>query len=258
MNKKHILIIVTILIMMSVGYIFFYCTNETIYTLKDYNIKTGATDVSEYIIRKGDTIFEGKFTRYNEKGIKIAEGQFIDNEPNGICSYYYDNGKIKSVHFRKNSKINLESTFYDTSGLINKYVVYDYLGNHFFIIYFDEKGATKYDGYFQIETYQYKFSHKNQFNIKHEEHLEVGDVLKYSYIIANIPNTKRSFKIENLSVDNSIVKRTLKHIEPCQLDVEEILTKKGKNTIRSIVQYKFNDKVTPVFNDTLSFDVNVH
>ncbi|QYS92429.1 hypothetical protein JJC04_08320 [Flavobacterium covae] len=107
--------------------------------------------------------------------------------------------------------------------------MYDDFGKSFFIIYYNEKGnVTKYKGYPQLETYQYKFSHPEQFKIKEQQYLKVGDKLKYSYLIANIPNAKRSFKIENISVDNSKVKRTLKHIEPCQWDVEEILTKKAK------------------------------
>jgi hypothetical protein len=136
--------------------------------------------------------------------------------------------------------------------------MYDEQGKEVFIIYFDEKGATKYDGYFQIETYQYKFANKKQFNITKDQNLKVGDTLKYSYLIANIPNSKRIFKIENINIDNSKVKRILKYVPPAQIDVEELLTKKGKNVIRSIVQYKFNDKVTPVFTDTLYFEVKVN
>lgn len=90
------------------------------------------------------------------------------------------------------------------------------------------------------------------------KNLKVGDTLKYGYIIANIPNTKRSFKIENLGIDNSKVKRTQKHILPAEIDVEEVLTKKGKNTIRSIARYEFKDNITPVYNDTLIFHVNVY
>ncbi|MCV9926691.1 hypothetical protein OIU83_03475 [Flavobacterium sp. LS1R49] len=256
--KKKILAGILFTVIFGLILFFFNSNDEKIHILKQYFPDTKITDISEYIIRKGDTIFEGKFTRYNEKGIKIAEGQFVDNEPNGISSYYYDNGKIESIHYRKSSKITLESTFYDTIGTINKYVLYDDRAKPSFIIHFDEKGATKYDGYFQLEVYQYKFSHKKEFNIKENQYLKIGDVLKYRYIIANIPNAKRNFKIENIGIDNSQIKREIKQIHPTQIDVEEVLIKKGKNTIRSIVQYKFNDKVTPVFNDTLSFDVNVH
>lgn len=259
MKKKYKIVLITLSVAVLVLIVFrFYFNDEKVYISEEYSPSGKLIGTNEYVIRNDSTIMQGKFVNYNEKGIKISEGQFVDNEPYGLSSYYYDNGKIKSTHYKKNSKINLESTFYNAKGLINKYVVYDYLGNYFFTIYFDEKGATRYDGHFQIETYQYKFSHKKQFNIKEDQYLKVGDVLKYSYIVANIPNSKRSFKIENVGIDNLKVKRTLKNVPPAQIDVEEVLTKKGKNTIRSIVRYEFNDKVTPVFTDTLSFEVNVH
>ncbi|AMO21128.1 toxin-antitoxin system YwqK family antitoxin [Flavobacterium columnare] len=250
-------LIILIIVLLGLISFYFYSKNESVYILKEYSPNGKLIGTNEYVLRNGDTIMHGQFVNYNENGIKISEGQFVNNEPNGLCTYYDENGIKEVVHYRKNSNITLESTFYNPKGFIEKYVVYDDLGKSSFIIGFDEKGVTKYNGYFQIETYQYKFSHPEQFKIKEQQYLKVGDKLKYSYLIANIPNAKRSFKIENISVDNSKVKRTLKHIEPCQWDVEEILTKKGKNTIRSIVKYEFKDKVTPVFIDTLSFDIEV-
>lgn len=257
MKKKSIKLIILILLVLILGFItvFYYFKDENDCTLKEYSPTGQLLGSTEYIIRNGDTVFQGKFLRFNDQGSKISEGQFKDNEPNGICSYYNGNGKLQAVHYRKNSKITLESTFYNSKGFIEKYVIYDNLGTPSFLINFDEKHVLKYEGYAIIETSLYGFSKKSD-NDKHEN-LKVGDTLKYSYIIAKIPNTERSFKIENLDIDNSKVKRTQKHIPPAQIDVEEVLTKKGKNTIRSIVQYKFNDKVTPIYIDTLSFDVYV-
>ncbi|MFH6995141.1 hypothetical protein [Flavobacterium sp. FlaQc-48] len=256
-NYKVIFLILSVLLLVFI-FVLYYFKDEKVYILKEYDSNKRLIGTNEYVVRNGDTILNGKFINYNEKGVKISEGQFVNGEINGKCSYYYDNGKIEEVHFRKNKDVTLESIFYNPNGLLEKYVVYDDLGKSSFIIHFDEKGATKYDGHFQIETYQYKYTHNKQFSIKKEQHLKVGDKLKYSYIVANIPNAKRSFKVENLGIDNSKVKRTQKHILPTQIDVEEVLTKKGKNTIRSIVRYEFNDKVTPVFTDTLSFEVNVN
>ncbi|RVU89738.1 hypothetical protein EH230_13250 [Flavobacterium columnare] len=256
-NSKKVLIIVSILISGIIG-IYFYVNNKKVYILKEYSTSGKLLGTNEYIIKDSDTLIHGKFVNYNDKGIKTSEGQFKNGHINGDCSYYYDNGKIKSIYYRKNKRVTLESKFYNLKGVLEKYTMYDPYGLETFIINFDEKGATKYNGYFQIETYQYKFSHPEQFKIKEQQYLKVGDKLKYSYLIANIPNAKRSIKIENISIDNSKVKRTLKHIEPCQWDVEEVLTKKGKNTIQSIVKYEFKDKVTPVFIDTLSFDIEVH
>ncbi|WP_276379200.1 hypothetical protein [Flavobacterium sp. H4147] len=251
------LIILTILII-GLILIYFYFDGKRVHVLKEYSSTGKLVGTNEYILRGGDTIFDGKFVNYNERGIKISEGQFVDNEPNGLCTYYDDNGKKKVVHYRKNSEITLESTFFNPKGFIEKYVVYDDMGKSSFIMQFDEKGPTKYDGHFQIETYQYKQANKSKFNIKTDQILKVGDTLMYSYVIANIPNAKRDFQIENIGIDNTNIKRFLKKIPPAQIDVKEILTKKGKNTIRSIVKYEFQDNITPVFADTLSFEVNVY
>ena len=227
-----------------------------VHALKEYSITGNLLGTTEYVIIEGDTVMQGKFLRFNEKGIKISEGQFVDNEPHGICKYYYHNGKLEAVQYRQNSKITLESTYYSRNGFIEKYVVYDDLGIPSFIITYDEiGGVVKYDGYVQFRN---DLSPKEQFKIKKSQDLKVGNTLKYSYTLANIPNASRNYKIENISVDNSKVKRTLKHIPPAKIDVEEVLTKKGKNTIRSIVRYEFKDKITPVYVDTLTFDVNVN
>lgn len=258
MKTKYKAIIISIVLLIGLIAIYYYFKDEKVKVLKEYNQAGQLIGINEYVIRNSDTIMHGKFINYNERGIKISEGQFIDNEPYGICSYYDNNGNIETVFFRKNSKINLECKYYNQNGLLEKYIMCDDLGKTAFTIYFDEKGVTKYDGYFQIETYQYKYANKAKFNITEDQNLKVGDTLKYSYIVANIPNAERSFTIENVGIDNAKVKRITKKIEPCQIDVKEVLTKKGKNTIRSIVKYEFNDKVTPVFTDTLSFDVIVN
>ena len=256
-NKKYKIVLSLSLIIVILFFVF-YIGEEKVYTSNEYNSKGQLIGINEYVIRNNDTILNGKFERYNDKGILISKGQFLDGHIYGKCKYYYDNGKIEEVHFRKNKDVTLESIFYNPKGFVEKYIVYDYLGNYFFTIYFDEKGVTNYNGNFQIETYQYKYANKVKFNITEDQNLKIGDTLKYSYIVANIPSAKRSFTIENVGIDNAKVKRILKNVPPAQIDVKEVLTKKGKNTIRSIVRYEFNDKVTPVFTDTLSFDVEVH
>jgi hypothetical protein len=258
MKTKYKTIIIAIILLIGLTVIYCYFKDGKVKVLKEYNTSGQLIGTNEYVLRSGDTIMHGKFVNYNERGIKISEGQFVDNEPFGMCSYYDDNGNIEAIHFRKNSKITLESKFFNAEGLLEKYAMYDDFGKSAFIISFDKKGVTKYDGYPQLEVYQYRFSNKKQYNIVEDQNLKVGDTIKYSYLVANIPNTKRNFTIENLSIDNAKVKRILKNVPPTQIDVKEVLTKKGKNTIRSIVRYEFNDNVTPVFTDTLSFDVEVY
>lgn len=258
-NKTKVLVFLLLLATTIIGGMYIYNNRNTIRILKQYNPKTKVTDVSEYFIRNNDTIFQGKFTRYNSKGIKIAEGQFFNNEPVGKNTYFYDDGKLESIYHKKNSKVTTEVVEYYHTGKIKRYVMFDPFGHEAFIARYDEKGKIKnYEGYPLMEIYQYPIAHKDRFKIKSNQYLKVGDKLKYKYIIANIPNTKRSFKIENISTDNSKVKRTSVPVLPVQIDVEEILTKKGKNTIRSIVSYEFNYNIMPVFADTLSFNVNVN
>jgi hypothetical protein len=257
LNKKYILIAVFVFI----GCVLFYklskFNKEKIHILKDINSSGQLIGTNEYIIKGGDTVMQGKFINYNEKGDKISEGQFLNGNINGICTYYYDNGKVEEVHFRKNKDITLESVWNYPNGKIEKYAMYSEFGAPIFMIEYDEKDKVdNYKGNPQLEIKQHNL--ENHENKQINNYFKVGDTLKYSYLIANIPNVKRSFTIENLSVNNSKVKRITKKVAPCQLDVEEVLTKKGKNTIKSIVRYEFNDKVTPVFTDTLSFDVNVH
>lgn len=244
--------------MLSIGIIYNHFKNETVYVLKEYNKDGQLLGTNEYVIRGGDTIMHGKFVNYNNRGIKISEGHFFEDEPYGECIYYNEDGNKEVVQFRKNSTLTLESTYYNPKGYIEKYIVFDDLGHSSFIITYDEKGVIRYDGYPQIEIYQYKFANKSKVNIKKEQNLKVGDTLKYSYIVANIPNATRSFEIENLNVPNSEVTRTLKNVPPAQIYVKEVLVKKGKNSIRSIVKYEFKDQVTPVFIDTISFDINVN
>ncbi|MCV9926692.1 hypothetical protein OIU83_03480 [Flavobacterium sp. LS1R49] len=180
---------------------FFYFKDEKVCTLKEYSPSGKLIGTNEYIIKNGDTILQGKFINYNEKGIKITEGQFINNEPNGNCFYYYDNGKIESVYYRKDSKVNLESTYYNPKGLIDKYIMCDSLGNTRFIIKFDDRVVKKYEGYSILPIGLYKIINKKQDEIKKEDTIKVGDIIRHYYLIANIPYAKRTFKIENVAID---------------------------------------------------------
>lgn len=131
------------------------------------------------------------------------------------------------------------------------------LGEPKFIIEFDEKAVKKYDGYATYPIKQYKLDNKKQIEIKTGDILKVGDIIKYDYLLANIPYAKRTFKIEMEGIDNSKVKRTITKEEPTRIVVEEVLTKKGLNRVKAITQYTFDDNVTPVKNDTVSFDIYV-
>jgi len=253
MKSKYLII----LIVVGLIAVFLYFRDEQVYTLKKYNTEGQLLRTNEYVIRNGDTIFHGKFVSYNEKGIKISEGKFVDNEPNGNCFYYYGNGKLESVFYRKNSEINLECTYYDQNGLKNKYIMCDSLGKTAFIIKFTNKVVKMYDGYSIWPIGQYKIENKKLREIKAGT-LKIGDTIRYNYLVANIPYAKRTFKIETVGADNSKAKRIIKSKLPTEIIVEEVLTKKGLNRIQIVAQYDFEDKITPKLNKIVSFDVNVN
>lgn len=266
LSKKYKILLVVILPLILLGFImfFFYFKEGKIQTLKSYYPKTKVTDISEFFIRNGDTIFHGKFIQYNEKGNKIAEGNFVNNESNGKSVYYFENGNIKSLHYRKNNKITQESIYNYPNGSTERYILYDYalfddIGATAFIIRYDEQGNVKsYDGYPVMEGYQYKIKRKEKFKTKINQYLKVGDTLKYKYLLANIPNATRTFKIENVGLDNKKIKRIITRKLPAVLDVKEVLTKKGLNNIQTTVEYRFNDSKKTVIKDTIYFDVEVH
>lgn len=261
MHKKYIMtiIVTSIIIILGLTALYFFNKNDEAVFLKSYYPDKKVTDISQYVIRNGDTILEGKFTQYNQKGNKIAEGNFVNGHIEGKSIYYFDNGNIESIHYRKNGKVTQESTYNYPNGKVRKYAMHDDFGILDFLITYDEFGNVKnYQGLPLIEIYQYKIANKKQFKIKTNQVLKVGDTLKYHYLIANIPNAKRSLKIENLDVNNSKVKRIFEQMPPVGINVKEVLTQKRINTIRAIVKYEFNDKEKTIINDTISFSVNVN
>jgi antitoxin component YwqK of YwqJK toxin-antitoxin module len=261
MNNKHkiTLLLTSLIVLFGIAIFLSYDKKEKVHTLKSYYPDKTTRDVFQYIIKNEDTIFEGKFIQYNTKGNKIAEGRFLNGHIKGKSIYYFDSGIIKSIHYRKNVEITEESTYNYPNGKVMKYLMYDDFGILDFLIRYDELGNMKsYEGLPLIEIYQYKIANKEQFKTKIKQHLKVGDTLKQQYLIANIPNAKRTLKIENQGVDNTKVNRTLKKMSQTGLEVKEILIKKGINKIKTIVKYEFNDKGKSVINDTVSFVVEVH
>jgi hypothetical protein len=256
-NNRRIEIFL-ILIIVGGFIIFFLFPKNKKGVIEDYNKNNGIKTTYEYVIKNDDTILHGKFKEYNKSGIKISEGAYVNNEIVGKYTHYYENGIIETEQFKKSSKKTIEGIWYNSKGQIETYAMYDDFGKPCFLIKDMDKEVLRHKGYPLVETYQYKLSNKKRFDIKTEQHLKVGDVLKYNYLLANIPNTKKSFKIENLGLDNNIIKRTTKKTSPINIEVEEILIKKGQNTVRAVVEYKFNDKATPFLKDTVIFNVMVY
>lgn len=258
---KKVRIILLVVVVIFVGFIatYFYTKDEKVNTIKTYNSETKVTNLLHYVIREGDTIIHGKSIYYNQKGDKINQNNWVNGKIKGESISYYENGNIESITYMKSSEIRIEAIWNYSNGNIERYIMYDDIGDPAFIMFFDEQGNVKnYDGLPLIETFQYKIAHKKQFKIKTNQYLKIGDTLKYKYLIANIPKAHRNFKIKLLDSGNKKIKRIITKIPPIEINVNEILTKKGVNTFRATVEYKFDDKYKTVINDTISFDVEVH
>jgi hypothetical protein len=239
--------------------VLFFCVNdENVHTLIKYYPDSKETETYEYIIRNGDTILQGKTFTYDKNGIKISEGNCVNNFLFGKFIRYYDNGKIEYFKYIIGKKKYAEIQWNYKNGEIEKYAFFSKYKEPIFLISYDKKGPIKYEGH-TIENIQYgKLNSKKQPNFHSNQYFKVGDTLVHQYIVANIPNAKRSFKIENIRIDKAKVKRTITQKPPTTIEVKEILIKKGKNTIRAVVKYEFKDKIIPAIKDTVSFNVEVN
>jgi antitoxin component YwqK of YwqJK toxin-antitoxin module len=240
--------------------IFYSCKKENGQrgVLKTYFPKDNQIVLSEYIIKNDDTIINGKYTVYKYSGEKIKSGIYKNGKKTGPTTFYYDNGNIECISTSKDDK-PIETIYNYRNGKIERYLFYDDFGKTAFIIYFDEFGnVDKYKGYPIIETYQYKIANEEQFKTNINQYLKVGDILKYQYLVANIPNAKRSFKVENISTKGTKSNKKITEKSLIESDIEEVLTTKGINKIKALVKYEFKNKQKTVISDTLSFQVEVH
>ena len=257
-TKYKITLIIFSVILLGLIVLLFCCNDEKTHTLKRYYTDSKETFKVEYIVRNGDTILQGKSFRYNEKGNKISECNFVNNVIRGKYIYYYDNGKIESIEYINDENRKAEIFWNYPNGEIEKYAFFSKYKEPIFLISYDEKGPTKYEGHTIANIHKGKLNSKKQPNFQSNQYFKVGDTLVHQYIVANIPNAKRSFKIENISIDKAKVKRTITQKPPTTIEVKEILIKKGKNTIRAVVKYEFKDKIIPAIKDTVSFNVEVN
>ncbi|AND64165.1 hypothetical protein C3B47_13795 [Flavobacterium columnare] len=262
---KKFIIVLFIVISLIIGFSFYFINynnkTEQKCIIKKYNLKGELLDYYESVIINKDTILNGKFINYNEKGIKISEGQFLNNEPYGNCIFYDKNGIIEKKYFRKNSKIDLECTYYNKNGILNRYIACNENDIPFYVIQYDKIGVTRSSGLLQVELFQHELDkhlyNKDEFvkYIQKKKEYKVGDKIKCRFIYPNIPNAKKSYSIEIENSSKKFKLNNIKYSKPFFYDIEEKIQYKGKNTILSIVKYEFNDKVTPVFIDTLKFDI---
>ncbi len=262
-NIHKILILLSSVILVLL-IVIFYPKEQKSFIIKRYNPKTKATHTINCQIRGNDTILNGPSTVNNKKGVKIAEGNFVNDQTYGKWNYYSDNGKIEGTLFLSKNNLIAEGIWYYLSGKIKKYVLYDEFGEEVFRIKYDEKGnVLSYNGWPLLEIYQYKISNPERFKKKKikiniNQFLKIGNVLKYQYLMPNLPFALRDFKIESVNSHDINIKRVTTKKPPAIINVEETLLKKGIHSITAIVKYEFNDIEKTVINDTLAFTVEVH
>lgn len=260
-NKKKIMFIVASLFIVMTSSIFYIISKKSEKDiLKLYDTKTKITTLYNYIINKdGDTILNGNFFQYNNKGTKIASGHGVNGHLKGEFTTYYDNGNLKFKRYILDKKRDAENTEYYLNGKVSRYIMFDDFGSTAFIARYDTNGNIKsYEGYPIMEIYQYKLARKKQFKINKTQYLKIGDFLEHKYLIANIPYAKRSFTLELVGSDKLKSVRIVDSISIVQTNYSERLTQKGINKMRAIVKYEFNDKSRTTINDTISFEVEVH
>jgi hypothetical protein len=249
MNKRNVFIGCFIFLIFQ-----FSCNSDKSERKLKYKFLDGSGyAVFQYYLNNGDTIIDGPYSVYDKKNILKKTGTYINNEIYGITKFYYNNGNVESIHFIENSKDIGEISWYYSNGNIEKYSFYDDLGNLNFFANYNKKGEIeKWEGRILLEVYQYKLKEQNI-----ENTYKLGEKIRYQFMFPNIPNTERKFRFELLDFDNSKIRRRTKKIEPVTLDVEEITVKKGKNTIRAYIEYKFKDERQIILSDTISLDFYV-
>jgi hypothetical protein len=207
----------------------------------------------EYKIVNGDTVMSGNFSVFDKNGALRRKGKSVRSQFYGMYEDYYPNGKIESSRFRKSNKDIGEVTWFRTDGSLDTYNFYDDLGSVNFVAKYNKMNVLEScNGLILFEVYQFKLNKQDKKKV-----YEIGDKVKYQFMFPNIPNTERDFHFELLGYDNSKIERFVKKIEPVTLDVEEKAVKKGENTIRAYIKYKFKDERKTILADTVSFSFYV-
>ena len=117
-NNRSKIILILLAIVSLIAIVLFFFNDEKTRVLKKYDSKTKETTTLEYILKDGDTIFQGKFICRNEKGHKTYEGNFVNGQITGKSIYYFENGVIESIFYRKNTKSIEETTYNYPNGKI--------------------------------------------------------------------------------------------------------------------------------------------
>lgn len=205
--------------------------------------KNGEIEYFEYFMSNKDTIIDGSYEkRYSNGNLKV-KGEFKYNELHGYLTYFNKSGHKEMISVMDSGNL-IETSLFDKKGKVKKYLLYDYEKNLRFIVSYSNKTVVKYDG-IPIFRAQKDKGEVNYFNSE----FKVDDALIYRIVVANIPYTKRSIKVKSNHRNNEIY--LVYHNDSTLITVEDTNHEKGLYSIKYIVEYKFNDHITPILKDTL-------
>ncbi|WP_347067849.1 hypothetical protein [Flavobacterium sp. WV_118_3] len=225
----------------------FSCAKNKENIIRKFSFNDGILSEYEYVIKDGDTILHGKVNLFDINGNEIGNGIYKNGKLNGEYITYFKNGKFREIRHYENDTIVGDRIYNFENGKIRKYIYHDKKGEVAFIVRFDEKGNVQsYEGHPLVDI--------EYFGVKDLNSLKIGDTLKYGYILANIPTAKSSLRIKLLDFDNSITLRRIDSKRRNTIKVQELVVKKGKNSIRAILKNEFNDSLKTSIVDSLRFD----
>jgi len=204
-----------------------------------------------YILRGIDTVIQGKFIVYNKNKQKLAIGNYYNDKLSGKYTNYFSNGNISQIKYYDKDIIVGDRIFNYADGEVRKYVFHDYKSDPVFIVRFDKNGNVKsYEGKPLLDL---KYLGKIDL-----DSLKTGDKLKYAFVLADVPTAKKTLNIQLLGYDNSKINRVIGARNKSEIEVEERIVKKGKNSVKAILKFTFNDSLRTTITDSIKFDYFVN
>lgn len=204
-----------------------------------------------YLLKGNDTIIDGEVTYYSkDRKIILGKAYYKNGLLNGRYTGYYTDGKIKQIVNYRNDTIVGDRVYNYSDGNIERYILHDDSGRVAFIVKFDNNGnVIKRQGFPLVDV--------ENIGKKTLDSLKLGDSLKYSYYLANIPTSKCSFIIKSLNFDDKKNQRRISSRKNCRITVDEKVNRVGKNSIIAKLKFEFSDSNKTIIVDSLRFDYYV-
>jgi antitoxin component YwqK of YwqJK toxin-antitoxin module len=73
-------------------------------------------ELRDSLYYQGNSIYTGKYSEYNDKGVLTMQMNIVAGKPEGECSLFFENGNKKELRSYKNGMKNGTWTTWDESG----------------------------------------------------------------------------------------------------------------------------------------------